>query len=266
MSTSLNLSKEAIENSKTLIPKEDFVASTYDACSSNDATHVYIILSTPRSGSTYLSSLLYQQGLSLPHEYFHAPHYLPILADRWKCIGDGNLDREKYVKELISHRTDSQGILGVNLHGDHLELFSEFESYLSDKKTTFYRLFRRDSIAQAVSLSLAWQTGAWSRHFRKTQEASYSFEHILTCIASINRQNLIIDSYLRTRGKTAISLYYEDIIKSPADVLSTISDALGVPNTHREILPRTELEVQRTNLNNDWIQRFSLDYLKRWKS
>lgn len=263
MSISQSLSKKAIENAKALIPKEDFVASAYDTRSSNHTRHVYIILSTPRSGSTYLSSLLFKQGLSLPHEYFQAPHYLPILADRWECVEDDRLDRKKYIEKLISHRADTHGILGINLHGDHLELFSEFESYLSDKKTTFFRLFRRDRIAQAVSLSLAWQSGAWSRHFKTIREGSYSFEHILTCVESIDRQNLIIDAYLKTKDKPVIPLYYEDIVKSPGDAVSIICDALGVSNTYQETLPRTEIEVQRTNLNNDWIQRFSLDYLKR---
>lgn len=165
MSDEVHISRKQIKRALTKIPAEDFIHARYDTQHSVSLQRILFILSTPRSGSTLLCDILRRNGVCLPHEYFQPYQYIPIAAARWECIQSGTLDREAYVNALVRYRIGPNGDLGINLHGNHLSVFSAFERLFGEKEAFFVHIRRRDVIAQAVSYEIAHQTGRWSSGF-----------------------------------------------------------------------------------------------------
>jgi LPS sulfotransferase NodH len=75
----------------------------------------YLILSTPRSGSTLLGFLLVGCGMmGVPHEYLHATAHMPAIAKRWGIVGaNGAIDVTEYFKILRRRRTTPNGFFWV---------------------------------------------------------------------------------------------------------------------------------------------------------
>jgi Stf0 sulphotransferase len=82
------------------IPEADFVSEPFDREASAPPSRMIVILSTPRSGSTFLCQLLHRAGLCTPHEYFQCDHYLPLLAYRWACVDGGCVSWQRYASAL----------------------------------------------------------------------------------------------------------------------------------------------------------------------
>ncbi len=125
----------------------------------------YIILSSPRAGSTMLAEALYNTGLAgAPFEYFNQK----ILKAR------NNPERRPnelglYLDEMIRRRTSPNGCFGMKLQFEQFEyLFGRSQAVASvgmkflsdfDKRILIYR---RDKISQAVSFWLARENSVWS--------------------------------------------------------------------------------------------------------
>jgi len=105
---------------KKLIPKSDFIDQQYDTDEQTPIKKVLIVLSTPRSGSTFFCDILFNCKICLAHEYLQTEQYLPVLANRWQCITNCSLDKKKFIEELSRYRTSKEGILGINIHGSHI--------------------------------------------------------------------------------------------------------------------------------------------------
>jgi trehalose 2-sulfotransferase len=145
---------------------------------------VYVVCSTPRSGSGLLCRGLAATGLAgTPAEYFNSNQRAPLSA-RWRA-GE---DLCAYVRALRAHRTSPAGVLGVKIHSDQLEHLS-CELGEPDPGELLPRLFpdalyvhleREDVDRQAVSLWSALQTGIWSEQASMPPgvpaDVPYSFE------------------------------------------------------------------------------------------
>src|SRR5215208_139697 len=78
------------------------------------ASTSYLILSTPRSGSTLLCRGLEGTGLAgRPHEYFRPEGRL------WSQYG-GDADPVGYVARLLSERVSANGVFGAKVAWRHL--------------------------------------------------------------------------------------------------------------------------------------------------
>ena len=243
---------------KNNIPNQDFIDEQFDSQTGVELTDVMVILSTPRSGSTFLSDLIFKNEICLPHEYFQPFEYLPILAKRWNCIKNGKLDKKKYLDNLIKFRTSEKGWLGINLHGEHLQEFSQYRKLLPDVNYHYVYVFRENCILQAISYEMAMQTRKWSSHFDSTDQPFYNFHGIKRRLNILNHQNNLIMAFLSTNNIEFKSITFEKMISNPEPVLKGI-----VPKNFHNILNiETELKKQSSNLNKDWSKIFSKEYFK----
>lgn len=252
----IKINKSQITRAKKAIPPRDFTGADYDRALGLKTDNLLLILSTPRSGSTFLSDQIYRHGICLPHEYFQPFQYIPILADRWGCIINDMLDNEDYIFSLKKWRTSSAGWLGINLHGEHLPIFKNFEKNFLNIKKSYIVLKRRDLIAQSVSFEIAMQTERWSSHFKDSNEPIYSFHEIKSRLEAIVYQNIMIDAYINNLGIVANEIYYEDLIKNPIGELAAIFPDFF--NCNSEVI--SGLAKQSSGINNDWVERFSNEY------
>jgi len=241
------------------IPVEDFIDIQFDYDYDVSTNDVLIIFSTPRSGSTLLSDLINKNNICLTHEYFQPYQYLPILASRWGCIRDGKLDKAAFLGNLFRYRTYPGGWLGVNLHGEHLKIFSKFEKGFADVRKHFIHIIRRDLISQAVSYEIAIQTGKWSSYFDSQADANYNFTGIKTRLESIQSQNAIISAFIKSRNISCTILYYEDLVENPKD---TIQSIIPDVKTDSLLLMESGLKRQASSRSKEWIERFSLEYFE----
>lgn len=252
----MRIRKSKVISAEKRVPLPDFIGRNYDEETGIKTNNILFILSTPRSGSTLLSDLIYQNGICLAHEYFQPFQYLPILANRWGCLNGSVLDKEAYIQNLLRYRTSTTGWLGINLHGEHLSVFRDFENLLPDVQRHYIYLVRRDIIAQSVSFEIAMQTAKWSSHFAGLEKPAYSFHGIKKRLDSINAQNALVSAYLKSRNITARAVYYEDLIENANETLSGL-----IPGTILKMEKLTSnLERQSSNINEDWIDRFSNEY------
>lgn len=238
------------------IPEGDFVSKNYDNApdQSTPVKHLLIILSTQRSGSTYLCDLLRQQNICNAHEYFQPYQYLQYLAYRWNCIEGNSINKFKYVSQLVKHRVSSTGVLGINLHGKHLKEFESFKEHFdSSLEVSYVYLRRQDEISQAVSYEIADQTGKWSNFFTSSHKPDYSFPNILKKLERIRVQNSIILAYLIKEKIKYTLLNYEDIISSDEITINEFKISTSENKS-------TTIKKQSDSINAEWKNRFSIDY------
>jgi len=208
------------------LPPEDFVNAAFDEQAPTPTRDLLVILSTPRSGSTFLCDMLRRAGVCVAHEYFQPYQYLPALADRWGARDGNHIDLAAYVAGLRRHRTSAAGILGVNLHGHHLPVFLKAEPAFADLTPHYVLLRRRDTVAQAVSYHIARSTGAWSSHFAPVADSAYDFAGIDAALRNITLWTTWNEAFLKARGAEPVMLWYEDLVADPAAALASIP---GVP-------------------------------------
>lgn len=256
----INLSKGYVKKVSCMIPREDLIDCQYDYVEASELTDILFILSTPRSGSTLLSDLIYNCGLCIPHEYFQPYEYLPILADRWGCItSQRTLNKPKFIDHLITLRTSTKGWLGINLHGEHIVYFQQFEHLFPKVRKHFVYIIRLDIIAQAVSYELASQTGQWNSNFDRQNEPVYNFHSILGKLKKVNYQNTLIQSYLYSKKYDCEKIVYEQLTVDPfLQVQKIIPD-----NILRCFELSSNLMRQSSSINEEWIRRFSYDFTSR---
>ncbi|QEP42038.1 hypothetical protein D5085_02110 [Ectothiorhodospiraceae bacterium BW-2] len=197
------------------IPDNDFVQPEFDYNSNVKLEKIVIIVSTPRSGSTWLSDILYRSGICLPHEYFQPFQYMPFLFNVWNC-NDKNKIEEDYVNNLIKHRTSSVGVLGINLHGSHLPLFMKYWPYFPSVDTVFIHLTRRDKIKQAVSYYHASVSGEWSEHYAKNNDSiAFNFKLIKNRLNKIQHWEAVSLAFFYKYKINFDSIVYEDLVVDP---------------------------------------------------
>lgn len=263
-SSYLRLKPVNIENLR--LPPSDYVnaqfdnqhkQTTNDKASNSQAKSLLLILSTPRSGSTYFTELLKNAEHCIAHEYFQSFQYLPILSKRWQVLYNNKVHIEKYTQALIQNRTSKEGVLGIKLHGRHIKTFTKFKPYFDHLPTTCVVLQRCDIIAQAVSYEIASQTSQWSAAYTSKVTPVYSFNGILHRMQSIQSQNEAIDRFLQRHKLNHVNVSYEQLIDTPNETLAKIG--LNTSNTNDLVLRNDNSRKQATHINTKWIGRFQDD-------
>ncbi len=200
------------------IPKGDFCDAAFDSREVTQPTTLIVILSTPRSGSTFASDLIRRTGVCVPHEYFQSHQYRPALAARW---GVDKEDNAAYVQALIKHRTGPTGMLGVNVHAGHLPDWRGAKPYWPATVTEFRyaRIGRKDRVSQAVSYYVAKMNGVWSSAFGEGEEVSYDFDEIRKAHVRLDQMEQRLNRFLRVASISCEKFFYEDVVKDPFPML-----------------------------------------------
>jgi LPS sulfotransferase NodH len=246
-----------IAAARTRVPAVDFVDERYDVDRHVSPTDVLVILSTPRSGSTWLCELLRLNDVCLPHEYFQPGQYMPILAARWQCLDRATLDEAAYVRNLARYRTYPNGWLAINLHGSHLKYFSRMKRHLGDVRYHYVHLMRRNVVAQAVSYDIASQTAQWTSGFAATKDADYRFDRIHEKLRRIQHQNALIQAFLLACDALPVTVHYEDLVDDAEAVLRRLP---CVQDSRTLVLDAT-IRPQGGGRNAAWGIRFAHDML-----
>lgn len=123
---------------------------------------------------------------------------------------------------------------------------------------TAFRVRRRDQIAQAVSHSIARQTGQWTSFSGGTGQARYDFNELRAILTAIRREQDLLDRQIDAVGLDVRDVVFEDFLQAPGDVLVPVWNRLGV-RPGRPDLSQTRHRQQATDLNSAFIDRFRSD-------
>lgn len=237
--------------------KNPFSTQEYDLKDYKGIPSIYMICSTPRSGSTLLGSLLQSTDLmGIPIEYFHPTETVPSLCKRWNL--QAPVKTQQYIGCLLEKRTTPNGIFGVKSHYDQMRYFIKQDSFLAFLRQVkvFIHITRRDILAQAVSYSIAHKTQSWSSLHTQEKDPSFDLDLINKALDDILAQNAHWEKFFALNNIPPIRLSYEDLIEGPGSICRKITQQMGVTNLPPITLSDTILKQQRTRLNQQWMEQF----------
>jgi LPS sulfotransferase NodH len=184
-----------------------------------------------RTGSNFVSSILYRNKLGRPQEYFNHKFTCPL----WRA---NKLERRDAVVKVISEKS-RDGIFSVKLPFDHFVAMAQFLNFdpfeLSDHMphfgdTDFIWIRRRDKFDQAVSYWKAQVTGQWvlrEGHDRSDLCVEYDYEGINRCYVQICSQEFLWTELFSKTGIEVRELVYEDFVRNRRLIEEVVVDLKG---------------------------------------
>ncbi|MCC6313778.1 MAG: sulfotransferase [Thermomicrobiales bacterium] len=247
-----------------------------------EITTTYLVLATPRSGSTLLGQALNSTGVAGdPREHFG--HKMEFWAQKW-----GTTSLPQFTARLMQERAGDNGVFGAKLlyaHLDRLLRSIAAEPTLADLPPAraldalfpdlrYLWITRDDSVRQAISYWKAKETGVWGREApragrtgqgrrkivkggRQTgREAQFDYDGIATLQRAIQEEDAAIGRFFRDNDIAPMHVVYEAFVRAYEPTTRTVLEFLGIsapPDLHLG-QPRTQkLADDRTE---EWVARF----------
>jgi len=225
---------------------------------------VYILASVPRSGSTYLSHLLWQSGcLGAPLEYFN---FLP--TGHYAAAASVPEKQLEIWRSVIHHRTSPNGVFAVkcfpgmvdDLARGNPALFREVTALLltANPNPKVVQLKRRDRVAHAISYARAVRSGIWrAEQEEKGQPAtvSYSKQAIDEALQVLGRDEAAWDALYSNSGITPLILCYEDVVERPQEAIESVADYIGVTLDPSATVSVPEIRRQSRADSEKWAEQ-----------
>ncbi|WCB95224.1 Trehalose 2-sulfotransferase [Baekduia alba] len=249
----------------------------------------YLVVATPRSGSTLLCETLRATGVAgIPLEHFEVLRHSsqprqprehfdgvddPEVLDLLSPLDPPRPDPEPaaaWWARIVAAGTTPNGVWGGKLMwghvGDLLARAHELDEVppSPDLGATLTALLgpelrlvfvtRPDKVAQAVSLWRAVQTQTW-RAGRGTpaDQARYSFAGIDHLVAQLEDHDAAWRTWFAASGRTPHEVSYDDLAADPAGVVGGVLRFLGLPD---DDVPAPATERQGNARSAAWADRY----------
>lgn len=208
----------------------------------------YILATQPRSGSHLLAALLRDTGrFGVPLEYFHRAHW-----QAWKTQR-GQHDDRAALDLLLRTRTSSNGQFGAKAHWHQFAMMLRLDVEDIFRDAKFVYVSRVDLLGQAVSHTIALNTGVWHHGQTAVGEAVFSVEDIDRSVHFLLQERSRWERFFAFSGVRPFRLNYEDLLEDPNAEMRKLSEFLGV-QWGGEVKARDG--IQRTSRNAEWVDRY----------
>jgi LPS sulfotransferase NodH len=197
---------------------------------------VYLLASVPRSGSTYVSHLLWGTGcLGAPLEYLNFEPSGPYGFAAESPTAQADLWRS-----ALQRRTSPNGVFGLKAFPLQLEGVHQANPQLvgAVMRTLFARgqrarvveLRRRDRTAHAISYARALLSGIWRKEQEPDDrpEPEYSREALARATRMIEQQEQSWQAMYRDLRIEPLAIWYEDVLADPQTAIGVVASYLGV--------------------------------------
>jgi LPS sulfotransferase NodH len=225
----------------------------------------YLLAAIPRTGSTWLSHLLWRTGcLGAPLEYLN---FEP--AGPFGFAANAPEVQQRLWRSLLFRRTSPNGVFGLKAFPMQVEALVEANPPLlasvlatmlpqgREKKILYLR--RRDRAAHVVSYARALTSGVW----RQEQEgvlggkADYSDEAVAAAERLIDVQERIWEKMFADLAIEPLALFYEDVVADDQGVVARAAAWLGV-----QLDPAAGIEVPEVRKQSEsdailWAGRYA---------
>jgi trehalose 2-sulfotransferase len=258
-----------------------------------DAPAPYLVIATPRSGSTLLCETLRATGVAgnplehfevfrhstqprQPREYFAGvedPAVLDLLSPLDPPAPDPE-PSEAWWERIRAAGATPNGVWGGKLMWNHVDdlldrarelpavpdnadLDAGLTALFAGADLRLIRVTRPDRVAQAVSLWRAVQTQTW-RAGRGTPaaDARYAFAGIDHLVAQLDEQDQAWRDWLARTGRSAHEVVYDDLAADPRAVVGAVLRHLGLPD---DDVPAPATERQGDGRSAEWADRYRRD-------
>ncbi len=249
----------------------------------------YLVVATPRSGSTLLCETLRASGVAgnplehfevfrhssqprQPREYFDGVQDEDVLgllsaldpprpdpepsADWWARIqAEGRTDNGVWGGKLMWNHVDD--LLGrareLDAVPDGADLDATLTALFGDDLKLVY-VTRPDKVAQAVSLWKAVQTQTW-RAGRGTAsaEARYAFAGVDHLVGQLTEQDAAWRDWFAATGREPHTVSYDTLAADPAATVGEVLRVLGLPD---DDVPAPATERQGDARSAEWADRY----------
>ena len=225
----------------------------------------YLLASVPRSGSTYLSHVLWGTGcLGAPLEYLN---FDPAGPYSFASSSPG-LQRDLW-RSVLRRRTSPNGVFGLKafpvqleaLQQDNAALVSDvFAMLMGSGRPRVVYLSRRDRVAHTVSYARAALSGVW----RKEQEGpapsvDYSPEALRTGELLIEGQSAAWEAMFQDLRVQPLRLWHEDVIADPRQAAARTAEYLGVHLSADAAVQVPVIQKQDESDAKRWISRYAAE-------
>lgn len=224
----------------------------------------YLLCATPRTGSTFLCSLLASTGvLGRPESYFREPDEA-TWASRLgvPTTREGVRDFGEFARAVRDLATTSNGIFGARIMWGSLERViqglttSPEQSGLAVLEAAFGRLAfvhlsRDDIVAQAVSWARAEQTGYWQQGDEVLHSPVMDLRQMEDLANTIAEHNLGWKTWFNQNGVKPARVTYEELAHDPRRAVEHIAAEVEValPPTWQPASPHRK---QGDRTNEEW--------------
>jgi LPS sulfotransferase NodH len=223
----------------------------------------YLLASVPRSGSTYVSHLLWQTGcLGAPLEYCN---YTP--GSPYGHAATSPAEQQRVWRTALMHRTSPNGVFGLKgFPGQFQELQEGNPALLAEVMRTLIPsrekgrvvLFRRrDRTAHAISYARASLSGIWRAEQERggRAEPEYSRLAVERAERMIEAQEGAWQAMVGDLGIAPLDLWYEDTLADPPAAIDAVAHYLGVEIDPAAAVRVPPIERQSQHGARDWATR-----------
>ena len=231
----------------------------------SEDSRTFCIATTPRSGSTLLSDLLRQNDVGIAHEYFQSKGHMRVLEERFGAMryhdDKVSMDLDCYVNQLKRHRTTPKGWFGFKIFWEDfawLQRSDQFKEYFSPLQ--FIYLYRKDILAQAVSLLIAGQSGQWNSLQQVHGTTRYDANKIIYNVSRLNDYIQLWINWLAQSGMPYSTVCYEDLLQQPDRMASELDTFLKLEQPLGFNFDAVIIRPQSTSLNEQWIAKFRREH------
>ena len=224
----------------------------------------YAILTTPRSGSTYLCDLLDSTTVA-----GHPAEHLRLATQ--ELSRHCNFNYLKLLDNLMEYRITNNRVFGT-------KLISHFLFELRKSKPDFEQIFqsidkfilliRQDKVAQAVSLVIAQKTEVWHLH-NNSKQASYQSklanirvdDNLLNDVEHkvrfIKQQEASLKKILAENRIQPLLVVYEDLLDDAPEQINRILDFLQIARPRQNALKiRSGIKRMPSTISQEIIQQY----------
>lgn len=225
----------------------------------------YMIATLPRTGSTWLSHLLWSTGcLGAPLEYLnfdpdgpyaHAAHDPAAQQRLWNAALDG--------------RTSPNGVFGIKCFPVQLQALATINPPLLAvvmralhsgrvPKRVIY-LLRRDRVAHTASFARAALSGVWREEQEGGAQArpDYSREALESVEQGIDLMASVWEAMFSDLEIEPLRLWYEDAVAAPQETAARVAAWLGVSLDPAAAITVPEVRKQTAPETTDWAERYA---------
>ncbi|MGL5877673.1 MAG: Stf0 family sulfotransferase [Xenococcaceae cyanobacterium] len=230
----------------------------------------YAILTTPRSGSTFLCATLQSTQIAgFPTEHLRQPS--AVLSQY--C----GFDYLRYLQAIKNFKVTSNEVFGTKIISHFLQVFekdrSNFETVCQKEFSKFIYLIRRDKIAQAVSIFLAQKTDVWhicseqqcKNYAERLKQINFKDSHLEEIHQNylfLRKQEAYLEKLIETYKIFPLVMEYEKLVENTEEEINKALKYLGIIDD-RDRVKNISSHVKKlpSNLSVKLVRAYQEKYL-----
>jgi LPS sulfotransferase NodH len=217
----------------------------------------YLILSSPRSGTSWLGSLGNSTGVMGTSGEWIAPYILEKSIASYQPV--------ELLATVLGKASTENGCFAVKIFPSHLkEIYSTIgadfiQDCASKHDVKIIVLNRRDRLGQAISYVRGLQTNQWAVGSVKKGDEVYDFEAIRKAYFLGAENENFWETYLELHEMDHETYVYEDLVEDSTPCLVSIAQHLEVDVPE---VWESHYRIQRDAKTEEWRERFKKDVKK----